>query len=273
MIAILVYAHKNKEQVQRLINALKNENVDIYVHADKKFLVDKFENATMIKNRYDVRWGDPSIINSIISSLKEIRKNKIYDYYILLSGQDYPIISMDKVVKFLNDNKGKEFIEFKKVGTGKNEWNVNNRYTYYHFYNNDFLDKVSRHIYNKRSFISNWIPYGGALWWTLTDSAIKYIIETYENLKLYNKIKGTLCMDEIIFQSILCNSKFKDKIVNKAYRYIDWSDHIAGKNNGNQNTLGVKDYDKIVSSGDFFARKFDINTDAKILDMLDEVRK
>ena len=36
MIAILVYAHKNKEQVQRLINALKNENVDIYVHADKK---------------------------------------------------------------------------------------------------------------------------------------------------------------------------------------------------------------------------------------------
>ena len=273
MIAILVYAHKNKEQVQRLINALKNENVDIYVHADKKFQVDKFENATMIKNRYDVRWGDPSIINSIISSLKEIGKNKIYDYYILLSGQDYPIISMDKVVKFLNDNKGKEFIEFKKIGTGKNEWNVSNRYTYYHFYNNDFLDKVSRHVYNKRSFISNWIPYGGALWWTLTDSAIKYIIETYENLKLYNKIKGTLCMDEIIFQSILCNSKFKDKIVNKAYRYIDWSDHVAGKNNGNQNTLGVKDYDKIVSSGDFFARKFDINTDAKILDMLDEVRE
>ena len=76
MIAILVYAHKNKEQVQRLINALKNENVDIYVHVDKKFLVDKFENATMIKNRYDVRWGDSSIINSIISSLKEIRKNK-----------------------------------------------------------------------------------------------------------------------------------------------------------------------------------------------------
>ncbi len=273
MIAILIYAHKDKSQIQRLVNTLKNEQIDIYVHADKKFDIDNFENAFLIKNRYDIKWGDYSIINSIISSLEEIRKNKKYDYYILLSGQDYPIVSPDEIIKFLNNNSGKEFIEFKKIGNDKNDWNVSNRYTYYHFVNNEFLDKISRHIYNKRNFVKNWVIYGGSLWWTLTDEAIEYIINTYYDLKLYNKIKCTLCFDEIIFQSILCNSKFKDNIVNKNYRYIDWSDHIAGKNSGNPNVLGVKDYDKIVNSGDFFARKFDINVDEKILDMLDEVRK
>lgn len=39
MIAVLIYAHKNKEQVQRLINALKNENVEFMFMLIKIFLL------------------------------------------------------------------------------------------------------------------------------------------------------------------------------------------------------------------------------------------
>lgn len=272
MIAILIYAHKEEKQVQRLINTLRHKEVDIYVHCDIKFKVDNFKYCKMIKNRYDCGWGKPDIINSIISSLKEISEIKKYDYYILMSGQDYLIISIDEIVKFLKKNKGKEFIEYQKIGNSYNEWDISNRYTYYHF-DNQLLNKISRHLYNKRKFMNNLIPYGGSLWWMLTGDAINYVINYYEENKLSKSIRYTSCFDEILFQSILCNSKFMDKIVNNNYRYIDWSEHKEKKNKGNPNTLRIVDYNKIITSSKFIARKFDLNIDEVILNKLDEVRK
>ncbi len=267
-VAILIYAHKNYQQVQRLINRLKNNNVDIYVHADSKNNWDDFGNAITLKNRTAIKWGKPEIVNSIVLSLKIINKYKDYDYYILLSGQDYLLLPMGKIVEFLEENNGKEFIEYKKIGKNNDEWDVSARYSYYHF-NNELFDKLSRHIFNKRSFIDNWTAYGGSMWWMLTGAAVKYVINAFDEHKISEKIKFTSCIDEILFQSILCNSPFKNKIVNNAYRYIDWSEHKAGKNKGNPNILKTCDFDKLINSGCFFARKFDIAYDEHILDMLD----
>ena len=268
MIAILIYTHKNEEQTQRLINRLKHKEVDIYVHIDKKFKVQSFENAKTIKKRYDIKWGDVSIIKSTVSSLEEITKEKEYDHYILLSGQDYPIKSIDEIVNFLKQNKNKEFLDYKKIGTGKNEWNISNRYSSYR-YKNRIINFISRKLWNKREIIKNKNHYGGSQWWILTNDSIKYIISEYHSKKLINKIKHTVCIDEIFFQTILCNSKFKKNIVNNNYRYIDWSDHIQGKNKGNPNILTKKDYHKIIVSNNLFARKFELQTDSKILEMLD----
>lgn len=80
----------------------------------------------------------------------------------------------------------------------------------------------------------------------------------------------TVCMDEIIFQTLICNSPFKKNIVNDNYRYIDWSDHSKGNNKGNPNLLLTKDYNKIINSNKFFARKFDNEVDENILNMIDE---
>ena len=268
MIAILINTHKNKEQTQRLINKLRHKEVDIYVHIDKKFEVESFENAKTITKRYDIKWGDESIIKCIISSLEEITKEKEYVHYILLSGQDYPIKSIDEIVNFLKQNKNKEFLDYKKIGTGKNEWNVSNRYSYYR-YENRIINFISRKLWNKREIIKNTNHYGGSLWWILTNDSIKYIISEYHSKKILNKLKHTVCIDEVFFQTILCNSKFKKNIINQNYRYIDWSDHMQGKNKGNPNILKEKDYQKIITSNNFFARKFDLKIDSKILDMLD----
>ena len=266
MISIIINAHKNKEQVQRLINRIKHKDIDIFVHADKKFNVDKFDNAKILNTRYDIKWGDDSIINCIISSLKEIC-NKKYSHYILISGQDYPLVSSGKIVEFLNKNKDKEYIDYVKIGNSDSEWNVSNRYCYYRF-NNRILDYISRKIYNKREILKGYPHYGGSLWWILTNDCIEYVISRYADVS--RKLKYTLCADEVIFQTLICNSKFKKNIVNNNYRYIDWSCHINGLNNGNPNILTKDDYDKMINSGKFFARKFDYNVDKEIFDMLDK---
>lgn len=171
MIAILVYVHKNKELAQRLINKLVHKDVDIYVHVDLKYDVKSFDNAKMIKNRCSISWGDSSIIDSIISSLDEIKDSK-YTHYILISGQDYPIVNINEIVDFLNNNKSKEFIEYKKIGKNKDEWNVEYRYNYYHFINNKYLNKISQKLFHNRKFIKDYIVYGGSLWWMLTHNSI-----------------------------------------------------------------------------------------------------
>ena len=78
-------------------------------------------------------------------------------------------------------------------------------------------------------------------------------------------------MDEIIPHSILLskNSPFKDKVINDNKRYIDWSNHKKGLNNGNPNILEENDFEKIINSNADFARKFDMKTNSKIIDMLD----
>lgn len=268
MIAIIICAHKNKNQVQRLINRLKHKEIDIYIHIDKKFNVDKFDNAKTLKTRYDVKWGDDTLVNCTIDFLEEVQ-NKKYSHYIFISGQDYPIVSPDTIVNFFKKHKNTDFLEYAKIGTQPKEWNILNRYNYYRF-DNRLLNFISRKLWSKREIFKNQPHYGGSVWWMLTDNSIRYITSQYRKLNLHKKIKHTVCIDEVIIQTILCNSKYKENIVNDNYRYIDWSDHKQGKNDGNPNILTKKDYKKIINSGKFFARKFEETIDSEILDMLDK---
>ena len=76
----------------------------------------------------------------------------------------------------------------------------------------------------------------------------------------------TWAVDELIFQTILLNSEFKDSIVNDHLRYIKFL-----KGDSRPQTLTIKDADILVTSGKFYARKFDPSKDTAILDYLDQI--
>ena len=83
-------------------------------------------------------------------------------------------------------------------------------------------------------------------------------------------MKKTIHADETLFQTIIMNSPFRDRVINNNYRYVEWS---KIKENGNPRVLTSNDYQKIVNSQMHFARKFDIEADEKILDMIDDYLK
>lgn len=269
-LAILISAHKDFGQLNRLIETLRHPEVDIYLHIDIKSELDKsiFENVKFIEKRFNVRWGTISQVAATTSSLKEMIENN-YTNYIFISGQDYPIFSIEKIVEFIKDNPCIEFMEYKKIG--KDGWDVESRYSQIHT-NNRYINYILRKFINKRKFIEGFVPYGGSSWWILTDKAVRYIIETYEKYDMSKQFEYTKCIDEVVYQSILVNSEFKDNIVNDHKRYIDWSDYAKRLNIGNPNILKKDDFEKIINSEAFFARKFDAKIDSEILDMLDEYR-
>jgi hypothetical protein len=71
--------------------------------------------------------------------------------------------------------------------------------------------------------------------------------------------------DELFFHTLLLNSALRDRVVDDDLRYVDWSRPSAG-----QKTLGIEDIDALEASPKLFARKFDSERDARVLDLVDE---
>lgn len=72
--------------------------------------------------------------------------------------------------------------------------------------------------------------------------------------------------DEMVFQSVLYNSHFREIIVNDNQRYVDWSELQPSPK-----ILTMTDAETLTTSDKLFARKFDPDVDNKILDYLDGV--
>lgn len=56
-------------------------------------------------------------------------------------------------------------------------------------------------------------------------------------------------------------------IVNHNYRYTQWMDHL-GEQTFNPSILSEKDFEALIKSDALFARKFDEQTSAKLIEML-----
>ncbi len=103
--AYIILAHKEPEQLYRLIEKLDDNSSDFFVHIDKKIdlsvfnkLID-FKDKVHITKREESNWGEIGIVKAILSAFEAIKKaGKVFEQIILLSGQDYPIKSNDYLI-------------------------------------------------------------------------------------------------------------------------------------------------------------------------------
>ncbi len=286
-IAYIIIVHKNFEQVLRLINRLNTHGTTFIVHIDKRadnkaynYVFSHFKNFTNVYflKREKVFLGHFSLVSVVLKGIEELfRKDIAFDYAILLSGQDYPIRSNKDIDKVLTKNKGKFFIEYfelPKASWGQGGLNRIEKWHYlippvcrFTYLIDQVLPKILTLLFGNRKFPEGFKPYGGSSWWILPRECLKYITEFVAyNSRFVNFFKYVKHPDEIFFQTIILNSLFKNSVVNDNLRYIDW----AGSTTAHPRVLIKDDFEKIVFSGKLFARKFDINVDYEILDLLDK---
>lgn len=278
-VAFLILAHKNPEQVNRLIKSLEHPSVKVYVHADKKsgWLNEATDSsATLIKNNVAVYWGDYTPVEATLNGMKEIIASQPdFDYFILLSGQDYPIKPIEELLQFLKKNKGKEFIESTPVN--EQGWKeAMGRYQYYHYRRNKnfwvWMIIAGIRYFMKLTGFRRKPPmpvWAGSQWFIISRQACEYILNYTERYPDYvSFMQKSNFVDEMFFQTILLNAPFKEKCVQNNLRYIDWG-HVHGKKTRSPKVLQSEDWEKIQASNAFFARKFDIMKDSSILDKID----
>ncbi len=283
-IAYLILCHKNPQQVQKLIDTLQNENVDFYIHIDKKaenFTLLKKQNVFLLPEEYrvDVKWATKSMVDATLNLMTYmLKKEKAYDYVALLSGQDFPIKSNRRIFSHLAQKKGANYIELLPHSDGMYKRYSKRNQIYYPkwMFDFSFKTKVLKRLYIyltggyqktfsvfRRKFSYDISFEYGSQWWCLTYDCVRWMFDYVErNSWFLEFFENALTPDECFFQTLFMLSPYKETACDRI-TFLRW-----GKNKNNPEILQTEDFVFLINSPYLFARKFDMSVDAIILEKL-----
>lgn len=115
--AYLILAHNEYEVLQELVVALDNMHNDIYIHIDKNVhnlpnIQAKYSRLIMLSNRKKVYWGCLEVVEAETALFECAYKSGIeYEYYHLISGTHFPLITISKIEDYFNSVKGKSVVQ------------------------------------------------------------------------------------------------------------------------------------------------------------------
>ncbi|HWJ92187.1 MAG TPA: beta-1,6-N-acetylglucosaminyltransferase [Flavisolibacter sp.] len=305
----IIVAHSQPALVSRLIRRLRSDNARFYVHIDKhqdlkeyskEFISDGRVYFLNERQRQRVNWGDDGMFKGILAALQQIIDEKRNGYCVLLSGQDYPIKSNEQIETFFEKRNGTNFITYGLLPwTGNLGWERVSRYKvdvsekrgdYVYlpsvwereFYQTDTAKKLFRlfrnrhfrfavHLLHKRKFPSYLKPYAGPSWWALPVSTVKQVLQFVQGHADYVRFhKFTFVPDEAFFQPIVLHLHESGQTGSLApmLTYVDWTRPSAGM----PAVLRAADLQQLMDQPDeiLFARKFSLDTDTRILDLIDQ---
>lgn len=240
------------------------------------------------------------IVVLMISLAKRVEEteNKHYQYFLLLSGQDYPIKPLSYISKQLKESYPLPYIDCTPYD--RNNW------IYYKFYSNSHLRSANRWVsthlkkgvvrYALRAMLifsqkicsliglsdykrlqrQGISLYGGSAWWILPDKIIDFILSELDE-KYVEELLCSNTPEETFFQIMSMRSPLKElvhinpisQISQSCKTWAYFSDE--GKPfKGHPYVFTSDMFSRLIESEFWFARKFDIQEDEDILNMLDD---
>jgi hypothetical protein len=265
--------------LDRLIEALNDAGSTFYIHIDKKVTqsyTPSANNARIIPNRININWGGFTMIEATLALMNYgTTHSPDADYYILISGVDYPIRPKEFLHNLLE--KGKEYIDIAPVPV---PYKPVERYDYYYF---DYDRRNLKHsnpkflieVLLKKFKIKRKMPfkiYAGTQWFALTRSCIQYILDTINEDKRYmDFFRHTLVPDEAFFQSIIGNSPFYENVAS-SLTYTDWEMPVPPATIEDRHVEFLKTHigfnDEYGQRFPYFARKFNDDSE-KLLEKIE----
>ena len=230
----------------------------------------------------------------------EINEGIHFEYFCLLSGQDY----LTKPIEYINERlemiypkalidccsyeKGtwlrKKFVR-NPFGQRINKWlrfSFNKRNVFWYVFK--AMERIIRKIsqifrmtdyhYFKRKDID---LFGGSAWWILPDTMISFVSNEYKaKKKQWERLLFSETPEEVFFQTMAMQSSAANDIQlnidKKTQKCKTWS-YFYDDDKPPVNhpyTFTVKEFNKLIEKDCWFARKFDMNEDSVIFDLLDE---
>jgi hypothetical protein len=273
--AYIILAHKNAGQVVRLVQRLNDGDCAFAVHVDRRSPTSTYRGIEQglrglhnvyILPRRKCYWGDFSVVEAALDGLRALLARKIaFDHATLLSGQDYPIKGNEEIARFFGTHVRTSFMSYCEIpcpGWGREGGLERVR---------NFYARFGRHriaIPVRRRFPEGFSAFGRSAWWSLSRESADYVLSFLEmNRPFVRFFRHVGVPDELFFQTVLVNSPLRETIENENLRFVDWS---PGPAHGHPKILTTGDLEALVESPKLFARKFDVEEDAAVLDALDE---
>lgn len=280
--AYLFLVCKNTYVFQKCLQLIDDERNDIYIHVDKscRNWAYEFYDSLVKKSkiyytqRTNCNWAAFSLFNAELILMKAAadKKNE-YAYYHLMSEACLPLVSQDVIHNELADCKY-DYTEIKGVTFDTDKWT-----RYYYFFTETPLYRKSKIIKGisriililpqKLLNVNRWRNekniYGESIkslwgwqWFSLRDETVRLILKKTDFIKKH--FIRTHCPDETCIPTVLYNFTDMSSVADSK-RSINM---ISGK----PLVITMANHEKLINSDDFFARKFDENTDKEIIDRI-----
>jgi hypothetical protein len=293
-IGFVLLTHIKPLQIYRLINKLNsmfNYPVIVCHHDFSKcdLSLDNLpKNVLLVRPHIQTEWASFTLVEATIQALRLMYEvPDPPDWFVLLSGADYPIKTAKQILDDLSLSSFDAYIQHEKITyqTYKDDarpsilWQKNSYQRYctkslsFH-QSKKYLAQLNLEICLEHPLLTKpFLPFSkklacfsGSQWFCANHKAAKYIIDFHSQKNAltlyYSKLKYA---DESYFQTILANASHL-KLQNDRRRYIDWSD-----GGSHPKILLMEDLPNLLASSAHFARKFDIDIDSNILNELDKI--
>ena len=300
-IAYLILAHKDPDHLARLAERLSKTG-DSFIYIDKKSNIKEFEGKLcavegvyLERDRISVAWGGWSMVKAYMQLLQKVLESpKKYSRIVLMTGQDYPLMSDSQILQAFEENPTVEYVMAYKVMTSRllSDRNKIQKKWFFDFpLKNIFLTKVYRRImyycvtrpfrYNIKSVKLNGKEvdfYFGQKLSAFTRECAELILKTYLEDKKFNKImRRVYAPDELYWQTIVFNSSFRENTIQHGEEH-EVTDHFGFAplhyHNYDEQVIVYKedDFEELKHSGYMFFKKAQTGISDKLLDKIDEWR-
>jgi hypothetical protein len=312
--AYLILSHQHPIHLGRIINALDDGESYFLVHVDARVDIEPFKfisnrgNVFFAKERVKCFWGDFSIVEATINLIKAALEIEGIQYFILLSGQCYPLASNSEINTFLYRRKGTDFQNVSLIEKTWSNIEVKKRLEMYRFnlgpnkYDSlhipsllskdieDYssLEKIVKLINSNITIDEKIIALrliaspreklnmevmGGSQWFAYTASTIHKFINFFNSHPNFLEyFKYVHVPDEIIFPTLLAHIKSNDDsiTIDRSLTYVNWAKQGVEL----PAILDINDFESVVKASKFylFARKFNPELSFELLDKIDQMR-
>jgi hypothetical protein len=243
-----------------------DETADAATHYMAAALAERWPNVRVLESE-PCQWCGYSLVRADLRAIERfLAWADDWTVYINLSGQCFPLQSQEEIAAYLDERQGHSFVDWFDPATSDHWPDGRAR-----------LERVALELPGRnqpwlvpglrldRAFLldhDHW--YGGSAWVALSREAAAYVASA-ETRRFRLFFRNTLCPEESFFQTVLLNSPYADRVINRDLHYIKWAGEAS-----NPVILTADHYDAMVASGKLFARKFDTTVDDQVLRMLEQ---
>lgn len=261
-IAYFIMIHHKPHVFKAMFQKIYTKDQFYLIHIDRKaqasfteeiqLYITQFPNV-FILDSLNIVSGGFSMIQAELNAMEFLlNASREWDYFINLSGEDYPLKSQSIIRKFLTVNNGRNYLfyydqKFYRPDTLKR---IQNHFT-------ELAYIISSFIY-KREFMKGVTPYIGGKWFMFTRETCAFLTSNKKVMDFEDYYLHTFLPAESFFQTVLMNTSFNDIIVNDDKRAIFEKSIFKNK----QDTLNY--IESLKSTNQLFIRKINHKTDENI---------
>jgi core-2/I-Branching enzyme len=285
-VAFLVIAHRGAAQLGRLARRLLAGPSELHLHVDARTPADRHAaivralpsgEALHLLPRVPTPWSGWGPVEATLRGLDAIvRAPAPPEHVVLMSGQDYPPRPTPEIAGFLAEHRGRSFVASwpmpsELYGRGGGMF----RLRHWHLP----VRRRRVRVPVPRRYPAGLRPYGGSAFMVLDAASARAVLDfARERPDVTRFHQHVWAPDEHFIQTALRNSPRREAVIDENLWHIEW----PPADGRHPRTFRSSDFERLAraarASSDaggaarakLFARKFDEEVDARVLDLIDE---